>query len=170
MEEIVMRCALLALRTLGMVIGVARHASQRVVPKMIGKSANWSRRTQSALIVAALTAAGAVTTASVAHAETRTFIHTGGEQRFIVPPSVTKLSVVAIGGRGGAGHAGGSGGFGARALAELAVTPGQLLFVMVGGNGMSGQTNAMPAPGGFNGGGIGGASGGGPCHGGGGGG
>ena len=127
-------------------------------------------KTWSTVLIAALTIAGVCVTAAIAQAETKTFTHTGGEQTFIVPAGVTKLNVVAIGGRGGAGHAGGSGGFGARALAELAVIPGQLLIVLVGGNGTHGQTDARTAAGGFNGGGTGGASGGGPCHGGGGGG
>src|SRR5262245_61357530 len=119
----------------------------------------WRRRTRSTLVSTTLAIAVAGATAGLAHADRKRFTHTGGEQTFVVPPGVTKLEVVAIGGRGGTGHNGVPGGFGARALAELAVTPGQLLFVIVGGNGTDGQNSAQIAAGGFNGGGVGGASG-----------
>jgi hypothetical protein len=84
-----------------------------------------------------------------------------------VPPGVTSIHVVAVGGRGGDGgyptlH--GAGGFGATASADLAVSPGQVLYVEVGGNGSAGGVPPSPGaqgpggPGGFNGGGAGSAS------------
>ena len=51
----------------------------------------------------------------VAQATTTTFNFTGAEQTFVVPTGITKLHVVATGGKGGHGAAGttGSGGAGA---------------------------------------------------------
>ena len=86
----------------------------------------------------------------------RTFNFTGGEQTFTVPGGVTSIYVEAVGGRGASGGgfpAGGfRGGYGAFASATLAVSPGQVLFVNVGGNGGLGSTT-------FNGGGVGGNNG-----------
>jgi hypothetical protein len=64
------------------------------------------------------------------------FSFTGAEQDFTVPAGVTSMHVVAIGGKGGTG-AGNTktGGFGAVVSADIAVTPGQVLEVLVGGNG-----------------------------------
>src|SRR4051794_13690006 len=70
----------------------------------------------------------------------------GGEQSVTVPAGATGLHVVAVGGTGS-----GAGGRGAIVTADLAVDPGQTLYVEVGGG--PGQNN------GFNGGG----QGGGPC-------
>ena len=72
--------------------------------------------------------------------DTKTFNFTGGEQLFTVPNGVTSLNVVAIGGKGGSsgggtGGIGAAGGFGATATGTVAVTPGQVLFVEVAGNG-----------------------------------
>ncbi len=108
-----------------------------------------------ALVLAAgvgLPSAGGATSSATT---TKTFTFTGGEQAFSVPDGVTSLDVVAIGGKGGVGATPGSsnppGGFGAVATGTLAVTPGQILFVEVGGNG--GSLGA--SVGGFNGGGTG---------------
>jgi hypothetical protein len=88
-----------------------------------------------------------------ARAETVTFGFTGAEQTFPVPAGVTSVHVVAVGGRGGTGAGNGSpGGMGARVTTDLAVTPGQVLFVEVGGNGGDGAGTAG-GDGGFNGGG-----------------
>lgn len=93
--------------------------------------------------------------ASSASAETALFSYTGTEQAFVIPPRVTALTVTAVGGRGGAGSTlggafppGGPGGFGARVVATVPVTPGQTVFVEVGGNGGSASTQQA-----FNGGG-----------------
>jgi hypothetical protein len=92
---------------------------------------------------------------AAAQAATVTFLPTGAEQTFQVPPGVTSVRVAAIGGRGGAGNLGAAvGGFGALAQATLAVTPGQILYVEVGGNGAP----AGVGTGGFNGGGSGGVT------------
>jgi hypothetical protein len=78
---------------------------------------------------------------------THTYVFTGAEQEFEVPPGVRSVHVVAVGGAGAA-SAGVSGGSGARVEADLAVEPSSTLFIEVAGNG-SGLT------GGFNGGGAG---------------
>jgi glycine rich protein len=112
-------------------------------------------RRRQLLVAAALAAALAGATAGRAAAATATFAHTGGEQAYVVPPGVTSVHVVAIGARGGKGsddglNLGGSGGFGDRLEADLAVSPGQTLFVEVGGSGADGLAGGA---GGFNGGG-----------------
>ncbi|PWK78587.1 Ig-like domain-containing protein [Lentzea atacamensis] len=79
------------------------------------------------------------------HLVTRTFHPTGGEQTYTIPAGVTKLRVVAIGGRGGNGADGGdgsapSGRRGHRATADLAVPSGVTqLVVAVGQNGGHGN-------------------------------
>jgi hypothetical protein len=96
-------------------------------------------------VLAALGFAGALVTAillsllssanAASSSVTRTFTYTGGDQVFEVPDGVTSLDVVAVGARGGTSGGGIPGGFGAVASARVAVTPGQILFVAVGGNG-----------------------------------
>src|SRR5690349_9065577 len=74
-----------------------------------------------------------------------TFSYTGGEQTYVVPGGVSQLFVTATGGAGGgAGYF--PGGRGAVVDGKIAVTPHQVLYIEVGGNG------AQPS-GGFNGGG-----------------
>ena len=80
-----------------------------------------------------------------------TFLYTGGEQTFTVPAGVTTLHVVAIGGAGGASAV--FGGAAAQVTADLAVTPGQTLYIEVGGKGKDGASGGA---GGFNGGAAGG--------------
>lgn len=70
-----------------------------------------------------------------------TFKYTGKEQVFKVPPNVTAIKAIALGGNG----AGKRGGHAGRVSAVLPVTPGEKLIVFVGGN-ASGEV------GGFNGG------------------
>jgi hypothetical protein len=84
------------------------------------------------------------------------FDFTGTEQAFTVPAGVTTVHVVAIGGKGGTG-AGNTreGGFGAMVSADISVTPGEVLSVMVGGNGGD-STGTAGGDGGFNNGGAGG--------------
>jgi hypothetical protein len=79
---------------------------------------------------------------------TTTFSPTGAEQQYTVPAGVYSIHALATGGAGGAGQRAG-GGRGATVEADLPVTPGQVLYVLVGGNGASGRG----AVGGFNGGG-----------------
>jgi hypothetical protein len=105
---------------------------------------------RAALLSAATCAllAGAPATAG---AETRNFLSTGAEQTFTVPAGVTSIHVIAVGASGGTGgNSPVAGGFGAVAIADVAVTPGQVLYVNVGTNGAAGTG---PGGGGFNGGG-----------------
>jgi hypothetical protein len=78
-----------------------------------------------------------------AHAATSTFT-TAGEYAFTVPAGIKRVHLVAVGGKGGDAGAGVdavAGSFGGTATADLAVNPGEVLYVEVGGNGTS--------PGGF---------------------
>lgn len=79
---------------------------------------------------------------------TKTFSLTGGQQSFPVPAGVTSIDVTATGGHGESGTSAAPG-RAATVTGTLAVTPGQTVVVMVGGNGNS-------AAAGFNGGGMGG--------------
>lgn len=102
---------------------------------------------------------GALTVgASSAQATTQTFSYTGAEQSFVVPSGVTKLRVLLVGGSGAEG--GVAGGAAAEVTADLEVTPGQTLYIEVGG---TGKDSSEGGAGGFNGGaaGAGGAGGGG---------
>jgi hypothetical protein len=74
--------------------------------------------------------------AAPAGADTMTF-SSPGEQSFTVPGGVRSIHVVAVGGRGGAVYAV-SGGFGATMTADVAVTPGEVLYVEVAAGGNSG--------------------------------
>jgi hypothetical protein len=64
---------------------------------------------------------------------TQTFSYTGEVQRFIVPNRVTSIQINAIGAKGGTGARGQAGGAGANITTTLNVTPGQILYVVVGG-------------------------------------
>ncbi len=97
---------------------------------------------------------------TAAQAATQTFSYTGAEQTFTVPAGVTSVDVTAVGGHGGSAAA--SGGAAAQVSGELGVTPGETLYVEVGGNGENGNPGGNTvAAGGFNGGAPGGAGGGG---------
>src|SRR4051794_38703594 len=114
------------------------------------------RRTRIAAVAAALaTTVPALAASNALAAGPITFNYTGAEQTYTVPVGTYFLSASAVGGRGGNSPLGdysffgGHGGRGARVAATLPVTPGQTLYVNVGGNGTGGAN----APGGFNGGG-----------------
>jgi hypothetical protein len=64
---------------------------------------------------------------------TQTFSYTGFLQPFIVPNRVTSIQVNAIGATGGTGGGGQTGGAGANITSTINVTPGQLIYVVVGG-------------------------------------
>lgn len=100
--------------------------------------------------------AGSLGAASAQAFVTKTFVYTGAEQTFTVPGGVTSVGVVAIGGHGGA--ASGAAGAPADVIGSISVTPGQTLYVEVGG---VGQSSGEGGEGGFNGGGDGIAGGGG---------
>ena len=70
---------------------------------------------------------------------TYTFSYTGAIQKFIVPNRVTSIQVNAIGAKGGTGARGQIGGAGANITTTLNVTPGQILYIVVGG--FPGQSN-----------------------------
>ncbi len=79
---------------------------------------------------------------------TITLSFTGASQTWTVPPGVTSICVDARGAQGG-----NAGGLGGAATGTLSVTPGEILYIYVGGAGT--MANATPVPGGFNGGGNG---------------
>lgn len=115
----------------------------------LGLSAGFAGATDTDPLPAGCAATGSTVTCSYAY--------TGEEQTFTVPQGVTGVEVAATGGRGGAGASGAApGGVGAVIRGHLEVTPGQQLFLMVGGNGVTATGDIASAPGGFNGGGTGG--------------
>jgi hypothetical protein len=65
--------------------------------------------------------------------DTYNFVYTGALQQFIVPNRVTAIQVKSIGARGGTGAMGQVGGAGANITTTLNVTPGQILYIVVGG-------------------------------------
>jgi glycine rich protein len=79
----------------------------------------------------------------------QTFAFTGAPQTFTVPDEVTSITIDAFGAEGGGSESGAVGGRGGKASATIAVTPGEILEINVGGQPSPGN----PAIGGFNGGG-----------------
>lgn len=65
--------------------------------------------------------------------DTYNFAYTGSIQKFIVPNRVTAIQVNAVGAKGGTGARGQIGGAGANITSTINVTPGQELYVVVGG-------------------------------------
>lgn len=61
------------------------------------------------------------------------FTYTGAIQVFVVPNRVTSIQINAIGAKGGTGLGGMAGGAGANITGTFNVTPGQILYVVVGG-------------------------------------
>ncbi len=113
-------------------------------------------------LFAPLLALGALLAAPAA-AQNQSFNFTGATQQFAVPPGVCEIVVDAAGAAGGA--SGGvaqplPGALGGRAIATIAVTPGEMLEINVGGMGGNGvlvvNGLALGGIGGFNGGGPGG--------------
>lgn len=111
---------------------------------------------------AAVQPAGSVRAPHARARVTTTFTYTGGEQTFVVPDGVAQLAVNAVGAPGGGTQASTAvGGRGGTAYGVVAVTPGDVVYVEVGGAGGIGQTAVYPAygpggAGGFNGGATGG--------------
>jgi len=81
----------------------------------------------------------------------QTFNHTGAVQQWVVPAGVCQVTIDAYGAQGSANPNGTAGGLGGRSSGNLAVSPGDILYIYVGGRG-NGRTG-----GGFNGGGSGGS-------------
>jgi hypothetical protein len=118
-----------------------------------------TRRVASRLAVLSAFALLALTSAqpgAAAATTSTTFGGTGAEQTFTVPSGVTSIHVVAQGGSGGEPDAAfrpPAGGAGGQVTADLAVTPGETLYIEVGANGATSSSSAS-----FNGGGGGGCS------------
>ena len=68
-------------------------------------------------------------------AQTVTFNYTGSVQSYTVPPGVSNVTIDASGAQGG-GSNGGAGGLGAQMTGTFAVTPGEVLSVVVGQQGL----------------------------------
>ncbi|APY07957.1 hypothetical protein BWZ20_06405 [Winogradskyella sp. J14-2] len=68
---------------------------------------------------------------------TEIFEYTGSVNTFTVPPGVTSLNISAFGAEGGSSSMA-SGGLGAHIVGDLAVTPGQVLQILVGQKGTDG--------------------------------
>jgi hypothetical protein len=103
------------------------------------------RRTTLTLAATLAAALGPASVAQAGEPVTVRFTEPGGRM-FTVPSGVTSVRAVAIGGRGGQGGVG-FGGFGARVTADLAVAPGQALWIEVGGaGGVGGISTTMPVP------------------------
>ena len=85
----------------------------------------------------------------------QTFNFTGSPDTFKVPAGVVSITILATGAQGGLGFGalGGGGGLGGRTTATVAVTPGAVLTVLVGGVGPNGAPPPSATAGGFNGGG-----------------
>ncbi len=81
------------------------------------------------------------------------FSYTGSMQSFTVPAGVTSVTIEAWGAQGWSGtYSGGKGGY---AKGTLAVTPGQTLYIFVGGQGTVAIGEGVPSGAGWNGGGLG---------------
>ncbi|GAB4546835.1 MAG: hypothetical protein Fur002_22250 [Anaerolineales bacterium] len=81
-----------------------------------------------------------------------TFSYTGAEQQYTAPAGICSIQVDAYGAQGKNGSGGAPGGLGARAQATITVTPGETLYVYVGGritgyNGGGGGNGGSPANG-----------------------
>lgn len=83
------------------------------------------------------------------------FDHTGAAQTFTVPPDVCQATLTALGAQGGLGApvpsapaAATPGGLGGSATATVAVTPGEVLEVHVGGRGGDGESGSYEGGGG----------------------
>ncbi len=95
------------------------------------------------------------TTISSVAADIITFDYTGVVQTWTVPAGVTSIMVDAYGAGGGISYNGGIPGYGGRVNTTLAVTPGEVLNIYVGGAGTPGLFQGGIAAGGYNGGGNG---------------
>ena len=90
----------------------------------------------------------------LATAQTTNFTATGSIQTYTVPPGVFEIQIDAAGAQGGAGGTNGGptplpGGPGARLLATFPVTPGEILNIVVGGQGKTSGNNGGGGGGSF---------------------
>jgi Fibronectin type III domain/IPT/TIG domain len=101
------------------------------------------RRVLAAVVVGTLAAIVIAIIRMTPAAAGQSIFTTAGEQTFVVPAGVTSLHVTLIGAPGATGGSGstsgGTGGNGSQVTADLPVTPGETLYVEVGGPG-SGST------------------------------
>lgn len=88
--------------------------------------------------------------------DTFTFNFTGSEQIWVVPLDVLFIEIECWGASGGTATTRGIGGLGGYARGRFNVTPGETLYIYVGGAGENGALNGPATAGGFNGGGNGG--------------
>ena len=86
------------------------------------------------------------------------FDYTGGQQQWVVPAGVAQAEFDARGAEGGGTVWSHFAGWGARAVATVPLTPGETVYVYVGGAGVTADNAGVCSslPGGFNGGGAGG--------------
>ena len=96
------------------------------------------------VITAGVVAMPAAPAAAAPSAVTQNFTYTGSTQTFTVPAGVTQLGVTLIGGEGGRGGRDGvfgePGGYKGQVTGTIAVTPGQVLSMSVGGGGAAGAS------------------------------
>ena len=83
-----------------------------------------------------------IVSASAASSGTLRFSYTGSAQSWTVPAGVSSITVDMAGGAGGAGYDGGAGGDGGRVEGVLAVSPGEVLTIAVGGAGEAGTNDS----------------------------
>lgn len=95
-------------------------------------------------------APGALPTGCTASGSTVVCTYTTGTAAFVVPSGVSTIHTVAIGGAGG----GGTGGLGAVVSGDLSVTAGQILYAVVGANGLVASPGTPVTPGGGGNGGL----------------
>jgi hypothetical protein len=121
------------------------------------KSESDGGRRRARLLVAAavggLAAAVGLSAAPQARAadSTTSFASTGSVETFTVPAGITSLTITAVGAGGGAASGsprGGRGGAGTAVTATFAVSPGDVLHVIVGGGGAGGSGSGGGAGGG----------------------
>jgi hypothetical protein len=89
---------------------------------------------------------------------TDTFLATGAVQQWTVPTGVTSAVFSVDGGQGGTDYAFSQGGLGGQVSGTLAVTPGEVFNLEVGGQGDPGASGSGDSAGGYGGGGIGGGA------------
>lgn len=123
------------------------HASGRARRRIAFAQAATSLAAAVTLVVAQPPTAHAATTV------TTTYGYTGTNQTFTVPDGVSSLTITLKGGQGGlgGGDSQGSptpGGYQGVVTGTIAVTPGQVLTIAVGGGGGTGTSSAGSAPGG----------------------
>ena len=101
----------------------------------------------SILAVLASMLAWQVAKAPQAYAD-QTFVFVGSPQMYVVPDGVTSINVTLNGAQGTPPTGGGTGGLGGRVTATISVTPGEVLQLMVGGQGSYNGGGTVAAAGG----------------------